>query len=125
MISSTVQKSPLRSGCLKLIQNAGGSAVRGGAALMLSDSYWQAAFHMKLFAAVRLDQAFLPRREIVQRTGITAARQHIVAWLAASHSAGRSGRTKLRFGFAFLASDRACPITGSECVIAGGSVPTV
>src|SRR5436190_18267968 len=43
-----------------LIHNVGGSAARGGGALALSDDDWQHAFETNLFAAVRLDRAFLP-----------------------------------------------------------------
>src|SRR3989441_9740383 len=43
-----------------LIHNAGGSGTAGGGALVLSDADWQDAFDMNLFAAVRLDRAFLP-----------------------------------------------------------------
>jgi NAD(P)-dependent dehydrogenase (short-subunit alcohol dehydrogenase family) len=43
-----------------LIHNVGGSAAPGGGALALSDDDWQSAFDMNLFAAVRLDRAFLP-----------------------------------------------------------------
>src|SRR3989441_1474913 len=43
-----------------LIHNVGGSAAPGGGALALSDDDWQNAFDMNLFAAVRLDRAFLP-----------------------------------------------------------------
>jgi len=43
-----------------LIHNVGGSGAPGGGALALSDDDWQQAFDMNLFAAVRLDRAFLP-----------------------------------------------------------------
>ena len=43
-----------------LIHNVGGSAAPGGGALALSDDDWQYAFDTNLFAAVRLDRAFLP-----------------------------------------------------------------
>ncbi len=43
-----------------LIDNVGGSAAPGGGALALSDDDWQHAFDTNLFAAVRLDRAFLP-----------------------------------------------------------------
>src|SRR5437870_9611963 len=43
-----------------LIHNVGGSAAPGGGALALSDDDWQHAFDINLFAAVRLDRAFLP-----------------------------------------------------------------
>lgn len=43
-----------------LVHNVGGSAARGGGALVLSDDDWQQALDVNLFAAVRLDRAFLP-----------------------------------------------------------------
>src|SRR4030095_10719772 len=43
-----------------LIHNVGGSAAPGGGGLALSDDDWQRAFDTNLFAAVRLDRAFLP-----------------------------------------------------------------
>src|SRR6266446_6264540 len=43
-----------------LIHNVGGSAALGGGALALSDADWHQAFDTNLFAAVRLDRAFLP-----------------------------------------------------------------
>jgi NAD(P)-dependent dehydrogenase (short-subunit alcohol dehydrogenase family) len=52
-----------------MIHNAGGSAAPGGGALILSDSDWQDAFDMNLFAAVRLDRAFLPGM-LKQRAGV-------------------------------------------------------
>ena len=44
---------------MKLIHNVGGSAAPGGDALALSDDDWQQAIDTNLFAAVRLDRAFL------------------------------------------------------------------
>jgi NAD(P)-dependent dehydrogenase (short-subunit alcohol dehydrogenase family) len=43
-----------------LINNVGGSSASGGGALALDDDDWQRAFNDNLFAAVRLDRAFLP-----------------------------------------------------------------
>src|SRR4029077_5388212 len=43
-----------------LIHSVGASAAPGGGALALSDDDWQHAFDANLFAAVRLDRAFLP-----------------------------------------------------------------
>ena len=43
-----------------LVHNVGGSSAPGGGALALSDDDWQRAFATNLFAAVRLDRAFLP-----------------------------------------------------------------
>jgi NAD(P)-dependent dehydrogenase (short-subunit alcohol dehydrogenase family) len=48
------------SGIDILIHNVGGSAAQGGGALALTDDDWQDAFDTNLFAAVRLDRAFLP-----------------------------------------------------------------
>jgi len=44
-----------------LVNNVGGSSAPSGGALALSDDDWQQTFDTNLFAAVRLDRAFLPK----------------------------------------------------------------
>lgn len=44
-----------------LINNVGSSSAPNGGVLALNDDYWQQAFNDNLFAAVRLDRAFLPK----------------------------------------------------------------
>jgi NAD(P)-dependent dehydrogenase (short-subunit alcohol dehydrogenase family) len=52
-----------------LINNVGGSSTPSGGALALSDDDWQQTFNTNLFAAVRLDRAFLPKM-LEQRSGV-------------------------------------------------------
>jgi NAD(P)-dependent dehydrogenase (short-subunit alcohol dehydrogenase family) len=52
-----------------LVNNVGGSSAPSGGALALSDDDWQQTFDTNLFAAVRLDRAFLPKM-LEQKSGV-------------------------------------------------------
>jgi NAD(P)-dependent dehydrogenase (short-subunit alcohol dehydrogenase family) len=52
-----------------LINNVGGSSAPSGGVLALTDGDWQDAINTNLFAAVRLDRAFLPGM-LKQRSGV-------------------------------------------------------
>jgi NAD(P)-dependent dehydrogenase (short-subunit alcohol dehydrogenase family) len=52
-----------------LINNVGGSSAPSGGFLALADDDWQQAFNDNLFAAVRLDRAFLPGM-LEQKSGV-------------------------------------------------------
>lgn len=52
-----------------LVNNVGGSSAPSGGVLALSDDDWQQTFDTNLFAAVRLDRAFLPNR-LDQKPGV-------------------------------------------------------
>lgn len=60
-IASVVQAVRDRVGRIDvLVNNVGGSSAPAGGALALDDEDWQQTFNSNLFAAVRLDRAFLP-----------------------------------------------------------------
>ena len=180
-----------------LINNVGGSSAPGGGALALTDADWQETINANLFAAVRLDRAFLPSM-LEQRSGViihvssiqrrlplfeatlayaaakaalttyskglskevgprgvrvntvapgfieTTSATALVSRLAAQQGVdegaarqglmdslggipiGRPGRPEeVAELVAFLVSDRAASIHGSEYVIDGGTVPAV
>lgn len=52
-----------------LINNVGGSSAPNGGFRVLTDDDWHAAFEQNLFAAVRLDRAFLPKM-LEQKSGV-------------------------------------------------------
>lgn len=197
-IKTVVQEVSSRTGGVDiLIHNLGGSSAPAGGALVLSDDDWQRAFNINLFAAVRLDRAFLPGilnrksgviihissiqrtlplyeatlayaaakaaltnyskglsnqvapggirviavspgfieteaaanliRELAKKSGTDpdTARQGLVDTLGGI-PLGRPGRPEeVSELVAYLVSDRASYITGTEYVIDGGTVPTI
>lgn len=52
-----------------LVHNVGGSSAPSGSTLALTDKDWELAFNLNLFAAVRLDRAFLPEM-LERRAGV-------------------------------------------------------
>jgi NAD(P)-dependent dehydrogenase (short-subunit alcohol dehydrogenase family) len=180
-----------------LIHNLGGSSAPSGGALVLTDGDWQKAFDTNLFAAVRLDRAFLPKmlskksgviihvssiqrslplyeatlayaaakaaltnyskglsnqvtpngvrvisvspgfieteaaanliQQLAEKSGIdiAAAREGLIDSLGGIPM-GRPGRAEeVAELIAFLVSDRASYISGTEYVIDGGAIPTI
>jgi len=68
--AKVVQEALARLGTVDiLINNVGGSSAPSGGVLALSDTDWQQAFNDNLFAAVRLDRAFLPKM-LEQKSGV-------------------------------------------------------
>jgi len=60
-VAKVVSEVEKRVGALDvLVNNIGGSSAPEGGALVLNDEEWERAFQENLFAAVRLDRAFLP-----------------------------------------------------------------
>jgi NAD(P)-dependent dehydrogenase (short-subunit alcohol dehydrogenase family) len=180
-----------------LIHNLGGSSAPSGGALVLTDDDWQKAFDLNLFAAVRLDRAFLPKmldkksgviihissiqrslplyeatlayaaakaaltnyskglsnqvtpngvrvitvspgfieteaasnliRQLAEKSGndIAAARQGLIDSLGGIPMERPGQPEEVAELIAFLVSDRASYISGTEFVIDGGTIPTI
>src|SRR5258705_1166592 len=69
-VQTVVEQVLARFGGLDiLVNNVGGSSAPSGGALVLSEDDWQQAFNDNLFAAVRLDRAFLPKM-LEQKSGV-------------------------------------------------------
>lgn len=197
-VQTVVERVFTESGGLDiLINNVGGSSAPNGGFSVLTDDLWQQTFDQNLFAAVRLDRAFLPEM-IERRSGViihiasiqrtlplyestlayAAAKAALVNYsknlsnevspkgvriVAVSpgfietkaaarmiESLAETGKTDIQTArqklmdslggiplnrpglpeevaelVAFLASDRASYINGTEYVIDGGTIPTV
>jgi NAD(P)-dependent dehydrogenase (short-subunit alcohol dehydrogenase family) len=180
-----------------LINNLGGSSAPGGGALALTDQDWEQAFNTNLFAAVRLDRAFLPKmlgkkagviihissiqrtlplyeatlayaaakaalsnyskglsnqvtpqgvrvvsvapgfieteaaanliKELAEKSGtdIQTARNGLINSLGGIPSGRPGNPEEVAELVAFLVSDRASYISGTEYVIDGGTIPTI
>ncbi|MCI0443560.1 SDR family oxidoreductase [bacterium] len=180
-----------------LVHNLGGSSAPSGGALVLSDDDWQKAFDLNLFAAVKLDRAFLPKmldkksgviihissiqrslplyeatlayaaakaaltnyskglsnqvtpngvrvvtvspgfieteaasnliRQLAEKSGndIAAARQGLIDSLGGIPMERPGQPEEVAELIAFLVSDRASYISGTEFVIDGGTIPTI
>lgn len=60
-VKTVVEEVITRAGGIDiLVNNVGGSSAPNGGVMALNDDHWQQAFDQNLFAAVRLDRAFLP-----------------------------------------------------------------
>jgi NAD(P)-dependent dehydrogenase (short-subunit alcohol dehydrogenase family) len=69
-VNKVVREALVRLGGVDiLVNNVGGSSAPSGGALALSDDDWQQTFDTNLFAAVRLDRAFLPGM-LERRSGV-------------------------------------------------------
>src|SRR5436190_8710988 len=61
-VQKVVEEITTRVGSIDiLVNNVGGSSAPNGGVMALNDDHWQQAFDQNLFAAVRLDRAFLPK----------------------------------------------------------------
>ncbi len=86
-----------------VINNVGGSSAPAGGALAMKDEDWMQVFNANLFAAVRLDRAFLPAM-IEKRFGviihITSIRRRFPATETLAYSAAKAALTNYSKGLA-------------------------